>query len=191
MINAKKWLLYAAVFLLTTGSFTTCRNPAQKQDSKDVADDKNNIRFDDKNKEQLAAFVVDAVANCYNELQLAALAAQKSLHNDIKELAVAMSADDSSLLERLKVYATRNNISIPAGETKEAKEEYTRLAVMPEAQFDKQWIDLLMDKHKKTIARFEAAAGQLPDDTIRTLVQEALPVTRRHYDKLMQYHHKV
>ncbi|HSC38213.1 MAG TPA: DUF4142 domain-containing protein, partial [Chitinophagaceae bacterium] len=126
MITAIKWLLPATVFfLLTTGSFTACRNPAQKQDSKDVANDKNDRKFDDKNNEQLAAFVVDEVANCYNELQLAALAAQKSSHTDIKEMAAAMAADDSSLLERLKVYATKNNISIPANGTKEAKEEYT------------------------------------------------------------------
>ncbi|HSC40400.1 MAG TPA: DUF4142 domain-containing protein, partial [Chitinophagaceae bacterium] len=153
--------------------------------------DKNDRKFDDKNKEQLAAFVVDEVANCYNELQLAALAAQKSSHTDIKEMAAAMAAGDSSLLERLKVYATKNNFSIPANGTKEAKEEYTRLAVIPEAQFDRKWIDLLMDKHKKTIARFETALLQLPDEAMKNLVQEALPVTRRRYDKLMQYHHKV
>ena len=192
MITAKKWLLQAVVFfLLTTGSFTACRNPSQKQDSKDVADDKNNIKFDDKNEEQLAAFVVDAVANCYHELQLAALMAQKSSHADIKEIAAAMAAGDSSLLESLKAYATKNNISIPANETKEAKEEYSQLAVVPGEQFDKKWIDLLMDKHKKTITRFETAAGQLPDEALRNLVQEALPSIRRHYDKLMQYHHKV
>src|SRR5882757_4046974 len=168
MIIAKKWLLQAVAFsLLTVGGFTECRNPAQKQDSKDVADDKNDIKFDDKTKEQLAAFVVDAVAGCYNELQLAALAAQKSSHTDIKEMAAAMAADDSSLLESLKIYATKNNISIPANGTKEAKEEYTQLAIMPEAQFDRKWIDLLMDKHKKTITRFETAAGQLPDEALK------------------------
>ena len=166
------WLLLHVCLLSAT---MACRNPARRQDSKDVAEDKNDIKFDNKEQEKTASFTVQAVADFYESLQLAD----------------ALKENYTPLLERFKTFAAAANISLPANEGKDARDAYSKLAALPPQQFDKQWCELLLEKHKKAIASYESIASAAGADTLQKLVMDALPALRRQYDMLMQYHHKL
>ncbi|HEY4148601.1 MAG TPA: hypothetical protein VGM41_06725 [Chitinophagaceae bacterium] len=61
------------LLLLTLGSMlaAACRNPAQKQDGSDVANDKNDRKLEDKGLEKQAALMVEVTAADYQSIQLA------------------------------------------------------------------------------------------------------------------------
>ena len=177
--------------LLLLSAGIACRNPAQKQDSKDVAEDKNDIKFDNKDQEKNASFTVDAVAGFNDMIQLSELAAQKSANAGVKQVAAALKEEYTGLLGRFKAWGAKNNISLPAEATKQAREDAAMLAALPPRRFDKQWCELMMEKHKKMIGQYESAAAGLTADSLREIVTAVLPPVRTQYDKLMQYHHKL
>jgi predicted outer membrane protein len=177
------------LFLLSAG--IACRNPAQKQDSKDVAEDKNDIKFDNKDQEKNASFTVDAVAGFNDMIHLSDLAVQQSANTGVKQLAAALKEEYTGLLDRFKAWGAKNNISLPAEATKQAREDAAMLAALPPRRFDKQWCELMMEKHKKMIGQYESATTGLPADSLREIVTAVLPPVRTQYDKLMQYHHKL
>lgn len=182
-------LLALPVLLLSAG--IACRNPAQKQDSKDVAEDKNDIKFDNKDQEENASLTVDAVAGFNDMLYLSELAARKSGNAGVQQVAAVLKEEYTGLMERFKAWGAKNNISLPAEATKQAREDAAMLEALPPKRFDKQWCELMMEKHKKMIGRYESAVAGLPADSLRKIVADVLPPVRTQYDKLMQYHHKL
>ena len=172
-ILQKTGWLFLPVCLLSAAM--ACHNPARQQDSKEVA----------------ASFAVQAVAGFYESLQLAELANQKSGRPEVKQMADALKENYTPLLERFKTFAAAANIPLPSNEGKDARDDYSKLSALPPQQFDKQWCELLMEKHKKAIASYESIAAAAGGDTLQKLVMDALPALRRQYDMLMQYHHKL
>ncbi len=170
---------------------TACRNAAQKQDSSDVANDKNDQKLGDKGLGKQAALIVEVIAANYQSLQLAELAGQKSANPDMQQIAGGLKETHTALLDRFKAYAAKKDISIPGDQTKEAREAHTKLDGLAAGQFEKKWCELLIELHQKTIADIESALNDMgEEDEGRKLFSEALPPLREQNDKLMQYHHR-
>jgi len=191
MNTTKQGMRLALLLALVAVNAASCRNPAQKQHSRDAANDKNDIKFKDKTDERTASLLVDAVAADDQVILLSGLAAQQTTRSDVKDIAIRMKNVHTALLDRFKAYAVKRNISVPAEETKQAREEYVALAALPPQQFDKKWCELLLQKHRKMITDFETALNSQPEEDIKKLLQEVLPPLREQNDKLMQYHHRL
>ena len=191
MNTTKKWIPGLLLLFTAVTLSPACRNAAQKQDSSDVANDKNEQKFDDKAKEKQASLLVEVVAAGYQSLQLADLALQKSTRPEVKAIAGGLKAAHTALLDQFKAYAVKRNISVPGEQTKEARETNTRLAELPPEKFDKQWCELLIEQHRKTIADMENALKDEQEEDARKLFSAVLPPLREQNDKLMQYHHRL
>ena len=48
--------------------------------------------------------------------------------------------------------------------------------------FDKEYIDTMVDDHKKDIKEFEKMSSDVQDGDIRTFITNTLPVLRKHLD---------
>lgn len=176
------------IFSLVAASFAVgCNNNADQkpEESKEVAEDKNDAKFKTDSSEHNAQFVVDAANGNLTEIRLAELAQQKSTNKDIKKIAKTLYDDHTAALNDLKVLASNKSISIPADVTDDTKQDLQKLTDEKPSSFDKDWTDKLMNKHQKTISDYEAALGTVTDADVKNWINTVLPKIRMHHDKLM------
>jgi len=188
----KNYMNRLAIAFLLAGSLAVgCQDETKPEESKEVAEDKNDAKFKTDSSENKAEFVVDAAAGNYAEIKLAQLAEQKSGDKEIKDLAKMLVADHTAALDDLKTLATSKAISIPTEETDKAKELVKDLSDDSPADFDKAWTKELMDKHEKTINTYEKELGDTKDEDIKAWINKVLPKIRTHHDKLMAINSRV
>ncbi|MBO9635110.1 MAG: DUF4142 domain-containing protein [Chitinophagaceae bacterium] len=177
------------ILSLVAASLTVgCNNNDHQQkheESKEVAEDKNDAKFKTDSSENNAQFVVDAANGNLTEIRLAELAKQKSTNKEIQEIAKTLYDDHTAALNDLKVLASNKSISIPADVTDDTKQQLQKLTDEKPSSFDKDWTEKLMDKHQKTISDYEAALGTVTDADIKNWINTVLPKIRMHHDKLM------
>lgn len=188
----KNYMNRLAIAFLLAGSLAIgCQDETKPEESKEVAEDKNEAKFKTDSSENQAEFVVDAASGNYAEIRLAQLAEQKSTDKEIQDLAKMLQADHTAALDDLKTLATSKSITIPTEEPNKTKEQIKDLSDDKPADFDKAWVKELMDKHEKTINTYEKALGELKDEDIKAWINKVLPKIRTHHDKLMAINSRV
>jgi putative membrane protein len=182
-----------AIALLVAGSLAvSCEDSTKKpEESKEIAEDKNDAKFKADSSEDKASFVVDAVGGNIGEVKLAQLAEEKSSSKSVKEIAKMLVDDHTAALADLKTLAANKGISIPTDEPDKIKETIKDLSDDKPADFDKNWTKALMDKHEKTINSYEKELGETKDEDIKAWINKVLPKIRTHHDKLMAFNSQV
>ena len=107
--------LTLSFFLLTFVSCTKSSN----DDSKEVAEDQNEEKFDDASLEDDSEFAVSAADAGMMEVQLATLALSNGSSAKVKEYAQMMLDDHNKANDELKALAQKKNISLPAALSEE------------------------------------------------------------------------
>lgn len=162
------------------------------QNSKKIAEDQNEEKFDTKAAERDAKFVVDVSAANYNEIEYARTALQKSNNQEVKDIASMLESDHRMFLSQLKDYAANHNISTPDSATADVQKSAMNMEENKSpAEFDKKWCDELIDMHEKTIKKLEDASNEVSDPDLKTWIADALPKIRTHRDKLMECKNKL
>jgi len=136
-------------------------------------------------------FLSDAVSGNYGEVRLAKLALQNSANNEVKAVARLLEKDHTAALGQLKVLATKKKITIPTEETADLKSKISDMSGKKGSEFDKAWVDMLMEKHNATISKYEDMAKTTTDADLKNWINATLPKIRIHHDKLMACHSKI
>jgi putative membrane protein len=56
--------------------------------------------------------------------------------------------------------------------------------------FDKEYVSMMLDDHKKVIADFRKCADNCSDSTIKSFAANTLPVLEKHLDSIQAIAHK-
>ena len=180
----------ALLFLFSTLTLVSC-NQEKKEDSKDVAEKENKEKFDTKASEKDAQFMVDIVAGNYYEIRVANSALQHSANDEVKSLAGMLVTDHTAMLNEAKNLASSKNISVPNEDSTEARKEIESLNDKKMSNYDKAWLDDMIDRHKSTISKLEDESKDGTDPDIRNMAGTALPKVRTHLDMLQQLKDKM
>lgn len=160
-----------------------CSTRSSEVNSKQVAENKNDEKFDTKENEKDAQFVVDNVSNIYGEIRLSELAEQRTSDAEIKKIAKDVRTNYEALLGQLKKYASTKAISVPTGASEKEKNKIQKLE--SDKAFDKDWSNELRDLNKETIDNFEKGSTSLADEELKGWVTASLPEIRKSHDKIM------
>ncbi|MEO8239701.1 MAG: DUF4142 domain-containing protein [Flavobacterium sp.] len=161
-----KLLLGAGIILL---SLNSCKNETKQEDPKEVAEDQNEAKFDDSNsKENDSEFLVDATEINLEEIAIGQLAQQKSTNPEIKKFGKMLVDDHTKLSGEVKTVAQTRNFSLPTSITEDGKEEYDKLNEKSGLDFDKKFVDMMIDGHEKAIDKFTSASKKSNDEEIKT-----------------------
>lgn len=174
----------ALIATLAIGAFG-CGNNAKTEDSKEVAEEHNEAKFDDSKREKDAQFLVNAAEVNMKEIHLARLARQSSMKSEVKDLGKMMEETHQKAMEDLKVLASKKAISIPATLTEDANEAYKKLSGKSGKDFDKEYCDMMVKGHKEAIEKFQTEASEGADEDVKVWAQSMLPVLRTHLDHAM------
>jgi predicted outer membrane protein len=173
--------------LALLASLTSCGR--QSDESKSIAEDKNDEKFDANSGEKDAQFVVDAVSDSYAQLLFAEAAIHRTKDQEIKGVATVLTKEQTNNLADLKKYASSRAISIPT-EATDADQKKAK-SISDEKEFDKAWCEEMRSRHRKTIDNLENAAASTEDDELKSWANKALKVARADHDKIMACHERL
>lgn len=166
-------------------SIVAC-NENKPEDTKEVAEEQNEEKFETNKSENDAEFLVDAAEINMMEIQLGQLASSKAVAQDVKDLGKMMETEHSKSLDELKALAAKKSVSLPATMTDEGQDHYKKLSEKTGNDFDKEFCDMMVKGHKDAIDKFEKASTGAQDSEIKEWATATLPALRNHLDHATQ-----
>ncbi len=164
--------------------FASCGNNQNPQDTKVVAQDQNNANMDkdrlDNRMEDDADFLVNAAEISMEQIRLGQLAQSNGTSPHVKELGKMMEVAHTKSLNDLKALAGRKMITIPTSNTDDGQNSYESLNEETGKDFDNEYADMMVSRHKDAISAYEDASEDSEDAEIRQWATASLPAMRMH-----------
>ncbi len=167
----------------TTTSTDTSTSAMANSDTSKMANTSNtagNAMVDDNTKD----FVNKAATGGMEEVELGKLAQQKASSQRVKNFGQMMVDDHSKANDQLKTIATQKNIDIPSAITDDQRKDIDMLSKKSGGEFDKAYVDMMVNDHKKDIEEFKKAQAKVNDNDIKNFAINTLPTLQRHLDSI-------
>ncbi|MEJ7644528.1 MAG: DUF4142 domain-containing protein [Chryseolinea sp.] len=171
-----KTQLIALCFLL---AFAAC-NKKVDNDSKEIAEDQNEEKFEDTKVEDDTEFAVAAADGGLLEVKLGELAVANGLSPEIKKFGQSMVDDHGKANQELKGLAEQKQITIPTTLSDKNQEKYDDLALKKGADFDEAYAEFMVKDHKDDIDAFKKEAEKGNDSELKAWAAEKVPVLEHH-----------
>lgn len=127
-------------------------------------------------------FAVEAANSGLTEVQVGEIAQQKAVDQRVKDFAAMMVQDHTQANEELKALAASKNITLPTAPGEDHLESISSLNETSGAEFDKEYMGLMVDEHQKAVDLFEEAAENSEDAEIRAFASQKLPALQKHLE---------
>jgi putative membrane protein len=103
------------------------------------------------------------------------LAESKARSAEVRSFGTRMVRDHSKANDKLESLARAKSITLPP-----APAEDPMLTGSNGADFDRNYVQMMVKDHKEDVALFEKAVKDLPDIQIRNFARQTLPVLKEH-----------
>lgn len=176
-------VMLAALMLAASCSKTENHETASTENrdqSKDIAEDQNDKKFDDTKLEDDAQFAVNAAEGGMLEVKLAELAKEKAVSPAAKQLADHIAKDHKLANTELKALALKKNISLPDMLSEKYQSDYDDLSKKDGIEFDKAYAAYMVKDHKDDIDKFKTESEKGKDSEISAWALEKLPTLEHH-----------
>ncbi|TDH19971.1 DUF4142 domain-containing protein [Segetibacter sp. 3557_3] len=175
-----------------TLSFAVACNSEQKTDSTEVAEEKNEQKADSSNMgdkmEDDHEFMVEAASGGLMEVQLGTLASQNAASAKVKQFGQTMVKDHTKANEELKALAAKKNITIPPTPGSDHQKHIDELKAKKGAEFDKDYMSMMVKDHEEDVRNFEEAANNAKDPEIKAFAAKTLPTLKQHHQMAETIH---
>jgi putative membrane protein len=163
-------------------ALVSCGQQAKQEDPKDAAAEQNEEKFDDSDKEKDTNFAIDAADGGMLEVELGKLAQQKASSAEVKKFAQMMVDDHSKANDELKALAQQKNISLPASLSEKNQDRVKNMQEKTGADFDKEYMDFMVNDHEEDIDAFEDEAENGKDAEIKSWAAGKVTTLRHHLE---------
>lgn len=126
-----------------------------------------------------SAFLVRAAAGGLTEVEIGRMGETKATSLDVKRFATAMVHDHTIANKKIDELASARTVTLPMPVATNKEEKLSQLAGN---KFDREFMDKMVKDHKETIDLFEKYSDKTKDDSIRSFIQQTLPILRMHLD---------
>ena len=184
-----KKLSLVAMMAVAALSFQACNNAAK--DSKETADSVNTVKDStttgatgiavDQND---AKFATDAANAGLAEVAAGKLASEKAVDAQVKEFGEMMVMDHTKANEELMAIAKTKNITLPTAPDADHQKMAADLAAKSGKDFDKAYVDAMVDGHKKVESMLEDASKNCKDADLMAFATKTLPTVKAHLAKI-------
>jgi len=178
--------LYLITMLAGLLSFQSCSNNRSKQNTTE-ANRTDTAMSEPSNPADTAStdmneFALKAASGGMMEVELGQIAQRNAQNQRVKNFGKMMVKDHTKANDELKALAAKKNITLPATLSADHQEHVDKLRKLTGADFDKHYMDMMTDDHKKDIDEFEKASKNSTDADIKAFATATLPVLRTHLD---------
>lgn len=179
--------------LAIVGIMAACNNRTQtsNQDSipagdtgltQDVAQDINKDVLTDDSLRDDSRNITKAAEDGLYEVKLTSSAKTKASAASVKELADHMQKAHEKLNQQLAELATKKNVTIPSALEESKEKDIAKILEKTGKDFDKAFVDDLIDKHEKAIDLFEKTSQNAQDPEVKDWFTKTLPELRSHLE---------
>lgn len=130
------------------------------------------------------SFTADAATGGMMEVELGNMAQQKAKSQRVKDFGKMMVDDHSKINANLKDIASKKDIDLPASVTPDQRKDIDELSKKSGADFDKAYVDMMINDHKKDIDAFKKAQGDVSDNDLKNFIINSLPILQKHLDAI-------
>jgi putative membrane protein len=137
------------------------------------------------------------------EVRLGNLAAERAANAEVKQFARRMVADHTKASEELKPIASQLNVQVPSQLDAEHQALHDRLSKLKGQEFDREYIQAMMDGHQQVANEVEkhanearsvgtaGEAGQAGNRPVAQWASKTLPTVREHLDQAKEIQSKL
>ena len=125
-------------------------------------------------------FVTKAGMGGLYEVQAGNLALQNGTSADVKTFAQRMVTDHGKANAELAQLATTKGVALPTELAGEHKTAFDHLSSMSGAEFDKMYMQHMVEDHNKDVGEFEKASTSATDADVKTWAGKTLPTLKEH-----------
>jgi putative membrane protein len=177
-----KTVLFSSMLTLGLGLLACNNNNSKRQDTVDSAKEVNKqvkaVQPDASN------FAIAAANGGMMEVELGKIAENKAVNTRVKAFGAMMVKDHSEANSNLKGIASSLNVALPDSISNDGKKEIDDLEMKKGKDFDKAYVKMMVEDHKKVIAEFRKCADNCSDSTIKAFAYNTLPVLEKHLDSI-------
>jgi putative membrane protein len=179
-------------------AFQACKNGAK--DSKAAADSANVTKDTSHNSAATGGIAVDkddakfatTAANAgMTEVNAGKMAQDKAVNPRVKSFAAMMVTDHTKAGDELAAIAKTKNITLPPGPDADSQKAADDLAKKSGKDFDKAYVNQMVDDHKKAVKLFEDASKNCKDPDLKAFAAKTLPTLKMHLDSIKAIHDKM
>lgn len=127
-------------------------------------------------------FVMKAANGGMMEVQLGNYAQQNAMNQRVKDFGGMMVRDHSQANDELKSIVSNKSVNLPTAVMGDEKGHMDKLMKKTGKDFDKAYMEMMVEDHKKDISEFEKAEKNVMDADVKAWVSKTLPVLRTHLD---------
>lgn len=132
-------------------------------------------------------FMMKAASGSMMEVALGQVAQDKAKSQRVKDFGSMLVTDHTKALGELKTIASSKNIMVPSSMMPEHQKHVDMLKMKSGADFDKAYMNMMLDDHKKDIADFKKATKSADAD-VKDFASKTLPVLEKHLDSAQAIH---
>lgn len=130
----------------------------------------------------VVSFAAKAGAGGMMEVQLGTLAQTSAANPRVKAFGAMMIRDHTKANKELTALATTKNFNIPATMPVKLQNHINEMKKLKGTDFDKHYINMMVNDHKEDISLFEEAAKHSTDPGVKAFASKTLPVLNMHLD---------
>jgi len=160
----------AAVYSTNTNSNSNMSNSMANANANSASSDTN--------------FIQEAAMGGMAEVELGRLAATKAVNAEVKKFGQMMVQDHSKANEDLKALAAKKNMTVPIELNGDKKSTMEELRGETGAEFDREYVEEMVDDHEEDVAAFEKQAQSATDPDVKAFATKTLPVLKKHLDAI-------
>jgi putative membrane protein len=129
-----------------------------------------------------AEFVMEAARGGMAEVKIGQLAAQRATNPQVKDFAQRMVQDHSQANNELQGLAQAKNIALPPDMGDAYRQELERLSQLTGPDFDRAYMDRMVDEHAEDVELFQQQAQRGRDADLKTWAAKTLPTLQSHQE---------
>jgi putative membrane protein len=131
-----------------------------------------------------SSFVNEAAIGGMSEVELGRLASTKGTNPEVKKFGQMMVTDHTAANNDLKALAAKKGWTLPTDVDSSHKSTMDDLKARSGADFDKEYVEEMVDDHEKDVKAFEDKANNATDPDLKAFAQKTLPTLRKHLDAI-------
>lgn len=125
-------------------------------------------------------FMRDAAQGGMAEVKMGELAGSKAQNAEVKQFGQRMVTDHSKANDELKAVAAKKSVTLPTEVNAKQMEDMSKLQKLSGAEFDKEYVKMMVEDHEKDVADFQKQAETGTDADAKAFAAKTLPTLKEH-----------
>jgi len=129
-------------------------------------------------------FANKATTGGIEEVELGKFAEQKANSPQVKDFGKMMAEDHTLVNSNFKTIASKKSMELPTSITDDQRKDIDNLSKKSGKDFDKAYVNMMVEDHKKDISEFKDAEGKVADNDIKDFITSTLPTLQKHLNAI-------